>query len=170
MVRKTRGAPKKTDVVVSETDFRPTTWTLSPFEEMDRWFETMLPRRWGRGLLAERPSLLTQPFNGRTPHVDVIDRENDILVRAEIPGVAKEDLEVSMTDNTVTIKGSSRKEAEEKDGDYYRCEITHGAFSRTLALPGEVNTKATVAKLEDGILEITLPKVEKAKRQTIEVK
>lgn len=147
---------------------------MSPLEEMDRLLDDVFRFRhgWMRPLRMEWPDWggLRMPLEGRFPRVDVVDREAEILVRAELPGVDKQDIEVSMTDNTVTIKGSTRHEEKEEKGDYYRCEISRGSFSRTVALPGDVdNTKAT-ATFKDGILELTLPKVEKSKRRTIAVK
>jgi HSP20 family protein len=144
---------------------------LSPFEEMDRFFEGVFPRGWMRPFRWEWPSWgeLPMPFEGKMPRVDVIDREADILVRAEVPGVDKKDLEISTTENTVTIKGSTRREEKEEKGDYYRCEISRGSFSRTVALPGDVDSSKAKATFKDGVLELTLPKVEKSKRRTITV-
>ncbi len=146
--------------------------TLSPFEEMDRLFESFLPRGWLRPMRWEWPSMgeLAAPFEGRLPKVDVVDRDSDILVRAELPGVDKKDLDISITDNTVTIHATTSHESEEeKEGEYYRREITRGTFSRTVALPAEVDADAAKASFKDGILELTVPKVEKAKRRRIEV-
>lgn len=139
---------------------------LSPFEEMDRWMDAMTrgffrPMRW------EWPSWPESTLPA--PKVDVVDRDNEILVRAEIPGVKKEDLEVSMTDNTVTIKGSTSHEEKEEKGDYYRHEISKGSFTRTVALPGDVDSDKCKTSFKDGVLELTVPKVEKAKRRTIKV-
>lgn len=103
------------------------------------------------------------------PKVDVIDRDDEVVVRAEIPGVAKDDLDISVTDNTVTIKGETKRESKEEKGDYYRCEISRGTFARTLPLPANVDSDSAKAKFEDGVLELTIPKVEKAKRRTIKV-
>jgi HSP20 family protein len=139
---------------------------LSPFEEMDRWMDAMTrgffhPMRW------EWPSWPEVQI--QAPKVDVVDRDNEILIRAEVPGVKKEDLEVSMTDNTVTIKGSTSHEEKEEKGDYYRHEISKGSFSRTVALPGDVDSDKCQTSFKDGVLELTVPKVEKAKRRTIKV-
>ncbi len=145
---------------------------LSPFEEMehmmDRMFEGFFPRpwlRWERPRWAELPAL----FEGKWPHVDVIDREDEVVVRAELPGVDKNDLDVSMGDNTVTIKAATKREEKEEKGDYYRCEISHGAYARTVTLPAEVDADKAKAKFKDGLLELTLPKLEKSKRHTITV-
>lgn len=144
---------------------------LSPFEEMDRMFEGFFPRGLMRPFHWEWPSWsrLPEPFEGRTPKVDVIDRDDEILVRAEMPGVDKKDVDVSTTENTVTIKGSTHAEEKEEKGDYYRCEISSGSFSRTLALPGNVDASKAKATFKDGVLEMALPKVEKSKRQKIDI-
>lgn len=144
---------------------------LSPFEEMDRWFENFFPQGWRRPARMEWPSWgeLAAPLDVRAPKVDVIDRDDVVVVRAEIPGIEKDDLEVSVSDNAVTIKGQTRHEEKEEKGDYYRCEISHGAFSRTVGLPHNVNAEGSKAKFKDGVLELTLPKVEKAKRRSIKI-
>jgi HSP20 family protein len=147
------------------------TRALSPFEEMDRLFESLYPRHWMHPLRWEHPlwSEMMRPLEGRIPKLDVLDRDDDVLVRAEVPGFAKEDLDISVTDNTVTIKGESKHEEKEEKGDYYRCEISRGSFARTVALPGNVDPDKAAAKFTDGILELTIPKVEKAKRRTVKV-
>lgn len=103
------------------------------------------------------------------PKLDVIDRDDEVLVKAEIPGVSKEDLEISLTGNIITIKGETRREEKEEKGDYYRCEISHGAFSRSVSLPVDVDESRAKTSMKDGVLEIVLPKVEKAKKRSIKV-
>jgi HSP20 family protein len=105
----------------------------------------------------------------RMPKVDVIDRDDDVLVRAELPGVEKKDLEISTSDTSVTIKATTAREEKEEKGDYYRCEISRGMLSRTVALPAQVHSDKAKASLKDGVLELTLPKVEKSKRRKIEI-
>jgi HSP20 family protein len=141
---------------------------LSPFEEMDRLFEGFFPRGWLRPMRWEWPELPT-PFEGRMPRVDVVDREAEIVVRAEVPGAEKKDLDVSVTENTVTIKGSSRREEKEEKDNYYRREIVRGAFSRTVALPSDVDSSKAKATFKEGVLELSIPKVEKAKRRSIAI-
>lgn len=149
---------------------RPTR-TLSPFEEMDRRFENFFSRGWMQPFHMDWPrwSEMAGPLEARMPKVDVIDRDNEVIVRAEVPGVEKDDLDVTVSDNTVTIKGETKHEEKEEKGDFYRCEISQGSFSRTVALPDYVDSDDAKAKFEDGVLELTLPKVEKAKRRTIKV-
>jgi len=103
------------------------------------------------------------------PNVDVIDREDEILVRAELPGVDRKDVDVSLSDSLVTIKGSSNHEEKEEKGNYSRREMSRGTFSRTIALPGEVDGSKAKATFSDGVLELTLPKMEKSRRQKIRV-
>ena len=143
---------------------------VDPFNEMERIFEGFFPR--GRS----RPSrwdLLNWPagaeLEGKTPRVDVIERDAEVLVRAELPGVEKDKLDISLTDDTVTIKATTEHEEKEEKGDYYRCEISRGAFARTLTLPAAVNTEKAKATFKNGILELTLPKLEQAKRRNIKV-
>lgn len=145
--------------------------TLTPFDEMERLFSDMFSRHWMHPRRWEWPAWAEAqlPFSGQTPKVDVIEKDAEIVVRAEVPGVKKEDLDVSMTDNTVTIKGSTAHEEKEEKDDYYRCEIARGAFSRTVALPAAVDGAKAEAKMKDGVLEITLPKVQKSKRHTLEI-
>lgn len=140
---------------------------ITPFEEMDRMFERMFPRGWMRPFRWEWPEL--PGFEARIPRVDVIDRDSDILLRAEIPGVRKEDLDISVSDDSVTIKGSTAFEEKEERENFLRREITRGAFSRTVGLPATVDTEQAKAQFKEGMLELTLPKVEKAKRRKITV-
>lgn len=144
---------------------------MSPFEEMDRFMESFFPRRWMHPFRWDFPSLaeLGAPFEGHLPRVDIIDRDNEIVLRAEVPGVEKEDLDVSVTGNTVTIKGSTRHEEKEDKGDYHRSEIRRGSFSRKVGLPAAVDSDKASANFKDGILELTLPKVEKSRRKSITI-
>jgi HSP20 family protein len=144
---------------------------VSPFEEMDRMFDRWFDYAFPRGLLRPFRSELTplSPLEVRMPKVDVIDRDDEVLVRAEIPGVEKNDLDVSISDNSVTIKGETKHEEKEEKGEYYRCEISQGAFTRTVALPDYVDTEKSKAKFKDGVLELNLPKIEKAKRRSIKI-
>ena len=95
--------------------------------------------------------------------------DDQVLVRAEVPGVEKNDLEVSLSDGSVTIKGRTKREEKEEKGEYYRHEISRGAFARTVALPDYVNTEAATAKFKDGVVELSLPKIEKAKRRSVKI-
>ena len=144
---------------------------LSPFEEMERRFEDFFSQGWLRPSRWDMPSWMEKMphFEDKMPKVDIIDRDSEVQVRAEIPGVDKKDLEVTTTENSVTIKGSTRHEEKEEEEDYYRCEISQGSFSRTVMLPCEVNNDKAKATFKDGMLELVMPKIEQSKRRTVTV-
>lgn len=104
------------------------------------------------------------------PSVDMFAKENEIVVKAEIPGVDKKDVSISLTDNTLTIKGESKKEKEVKEEDYYYSERSHGTFARMLSLPEKVVADKVTAEFKDGVLEVHLPKSPEAKPKEIKVK
>lgn len=136
------------------------------FGDIDRMFDDFLGRRWLRPFGLERsfPELASA-----APSVDVIDRADEVVVRAAVPGYKKEEIEISVSNSTLTIKGETKKEEKEEKGDYYRCEISQGSFSRMISLPAEVDESKAKASMKDGMLELTLPKIEKSKRHTISI-
>ncbi|HHM05123.1 MAG TPA: Hsp20/alpha crystallin family protein [Gammaproteobacteria bacterium] len=145
---------------------------LSPWEEMDRLFEDVFSRgwmprmpRWDWPAWAE----VAPPFEGRQPKVDVVERDEDILLKAELPGVDKDDLDVTVTDDSVTIKASTKRESTEEKGDYHRHEIATGTYSRTLMLPSAVKGEQAKATFRNGLLELILPKAAPARRQKVQV-
>lgn len=99
-----------------------------------------------------------KPFNRWMPRVDVLDRDDALLVRTEIPGVDPESIDVTVESGTLTIKGSRSFENEENTENYHRKEIFEGSFERTILLPEGVNAEAVTAASRDGILEISIPK------------
>jgi HSP20 family protein len=144
---------------------------LTPFEEMDRMFDTLLSRGWMRPFRELWPEWAgLEGMTLRSPHVDLIDREGELLVRAELPGVDKKDLEVSLTGNSLTVRAETRRETKEEKGEYFRAEIAQGAFSRVLQLPEEILPQEVQASFENGILEVHLPKAHKVEPRKIEVK
>jgi len=147
-----------------------TNWQ-DPFDEMEQWFENRFPAGWMRRFRRGGPAWdeFPMPFGGRTPSVDVIDRDSEILVRAELPGVDKKDLDVSLTEDTVSIKGSTQHEEKEEKGDYYRRETSSGSFTRTVALPSDIDSANVKATFKDGVLELKLPKQKASKRHKVSV-
>lgn len=143
---------------------------MTPLDEMERLFGGFFPRGWMRRFGADWPSWgEMMPFEGRMPKVDVLDRDDEVIVRAEVPGVEKDALDVSVSDNSVTIKGETKHEEKEEKGEYHRCEISRGSFARTIGLADYVDGEKAKATFKDGVLELTLPKVEKAKRRAIKI-
>jgi HSP20 family protein len=146
---------------------------FGPLDEVERLFDRLMPRTWMRPMAWNWPAwgALEESFSSiRVPQLDVLDRDKDILVRAEVPGVEKKDIDVSISDGTLVIKGSVNRESKEERKDYYRCEISQGNFSRSLVLPNGIDATKISANLKDGVLEVVLPKEESAQRRTVEVK
>jgi HSP20 family protein len=140
---------------------------LISFEEFDNFFDDFLSRRWPRLLDWNFPSMsaLEKGF----PKVDIIDHDNEIEVQAALPGVKKEDLDVTINNQTITIRTSTKEEKKE-EGKYFRREITRGEYHRTLSLPDNVDYDNAKASFKDGILKVTIPKTAKGKRKSIEIK
>jgi HSP20 family protein len=105
----------------------------------------------------------------RMPRVDVVDRGTEVVVRAEVPGVDKKDLDVTVTEDAVTIKGATRHEEKEQKGDYYRREISAASFARTVPLPADVDGTQAKAEFKDGVLELVIPKHPAPTRHSIKV-
>lgn len=108
----------------------------------------------------------------RVPSADVIERENDIQVVMEIPGMNPDDLDIDLENNVLTVSGEKREEREQ-DGDtgstYHLSERRYGRFSRTFLLPRDVESDNIRARCENGLLRITVPKSERARRRRIEI-
>jgi HSP20 family protein len=98
-----------------------------------------------------------------SPRVDVYETTKDVVLKAEIPGVSKEDLNIYVDDNSIRLSGQSKKDSQYKDENIYRTERFYGSFSRTIPLPVEVKTDQANAEYKDGILSIVIPKVESTK-------
>jgi HSP20 family protein len=142
------------------------------FPELERAFEDFLNRRWPRLSAMEWPRLgeLSGLLTAQAPSLDIVDGEKEVVVRAEVPGVDKKDLDVSIADRMLTIKGSTRKEQKEEQENYFRQEIRSGSFSRSVQLPADVNASKAVASFKGGVLELHLPKTKTVKPQKVELK
>lgn len=104
-----------------------------------------------------------------TPDVDIIEDKDSITVNVDIPGMKKDDIKVSVHDQSLTIRGERRYEKEDKDKNYHRTERMYGAFSRTFSLPSTVEGDKIKANYKDGVLKIELPKVEEVKPKEIPI-
>lgn len=144
---------------------------LELFDEMDRVFDSFLERGWLRPFRELWPhwARFEEGFDMSAPRVDVIDRDVEVLVRAEIPGVDKKDLEVDLTGANLTIKGERRREEKTEEGEFVRSEIARGAFRRAIRLPEDLDLDNAKAEFKDGILEVRLPKTHKTERRQIKV-
>jgi HSP20 family protein len=102
--------------------------------------------------------------------LDLYETEESVVVKAPLPGVRPEDVDISITDDILTIKGETKSEEEVKREDYHRRELRYGSFCRSVPLPTGVEHDKTEATFEQGILTVTLPKTAEAKPKTIKVK
>jgi HSP20 family protein len=135
---------------------------------MDRMREDFFGRR-------VRPWWPDRWFKGdelevRAPAVDLFEEKDDIVVKAELPGMEKDNIEVNLTDNMLTIKGEKKKAEEVNEENYYRCERSYGSFLRNIELPKAVHSDKVKASFKNGILEVRIPKTEEAKSKEIKVK
>jgi len=105
-------------------------------------------------------------FKGNEPKVDIIQEEKNIIVKADIPGVKKEDIHVTVTDDAITLKGEAKADTETKKENYFHSERFYGCFSRTLPLPAAVDPKKATAKFEEGVLTVMIPKIPATEKGT----
>ena len=142
---------------------------------MTRWdpFSEMLSLREAMNQLFEdsvvAPSTGRRGQNGFTPALDLSETEEGYLVEAAVPGMKPEDLQITVENNVLTIKGELRQETEDKKRNYHRIERRYGAFQRTVALPTTVKADAIQASLNNGILRLDIPKAEEVKPRRINV-
>jgi HSP20 family protein len=134
----------------------------------ERWFDRMVEEFWRRPF----PSLLGPAETGirRMPVVDIYEDKDVVVVKAELPGLSKEDISVQIADSTLTIKGEKKREEEIKEEDYYCCERSFGPFARTIDLPSEVKADQVNAVFKNGVLEVRMPKTEDAKKKSITIR
>lgn len=147
---------------LSPADVRgPRSW----FEEMDVWFDDFRREFEGRfwGPLARWGQQAT--FGTRAPLVDLADAGREFLVKAELPGVSKEDLDIRVTEDGIEVNAAMHRDKEESEKGYYYRERSYRSFHRALAFPEKVLPDQAEAALKDGILEVRVPKKEPTAKQ-----
>ena len=130
-------------------------------ERMDRMFEDSLSR-------FRMPEEATMPTFW-SPSVDIYETDENIVLKAELPGVDKKEVSVEVKDSTLILKGERKREKEVKEENYHRVERSFGTFMRSFSLPVSVKQDQVKAKFRDGVLEVTLPKAEEAKPKQVKV-
>ena len=147
-----------------------TRWSRSdPFRELEE-----IGQRFNR-IFGGLPSISERNREAMTvadwaPSVDITEDTQEYLIKAEIPEVDKKDVRVTVQDGVLTIQGERRQEKEEKDKRFHRIERAYGTFVRSFSLPDDVGEDNVKAEFKDGMLWVHLPKAEKAKPKSIEVK
>lgn len=144
---------------------------LEPFrglrDEVDRLFEDFF-RGWARPPWSARG---LAPAQGEfSPNVDLKETEKEFTLTAELPGLTKEELDVTIAQDSITLKGERREEKESREGSYHYRETSYGSFQRVIPLPGEIKADKAKATLKDGVLTLTLPKAEPSKATHVKVK
>jgi len=141
-----------------------------PFRELDE-LQNRLSALFGRAPIRKNGSkdeaLAVAEW---APVVDIVEDDNEYLIKAELPEVKKEDVKVTVQDDVLTISGERMFEKEEKGRKYHRMERAYGSFARSFTLPEDADGEKVAAEFKDGVLKVHLPKSEQAKPKSIEVK
>ena len=149
-----------------------TTWKpfreLTPFSDFDRMRREM-ERVWDTFLEGDVRKE-SKEDSVWLPSVDVSETKNDLVVKAELPGMDPKDIDITLSDGHLMIKGQKRHEKEEKDEDYHSVERSYGSFVRAVHLPKEVKHDKINASYKNGVLKIVLPKSEEAKTKEVKIK
>lgn len=171
-LERTSGAESSRTGLSRREQFAPGTATPFTFmrrfsEEMDRLFEDF---GFGRGLVAPTfesslDRLGALGVEAWSPQVEVFERDNKLIVRADLPGMTREDINVDIEDGALIIRGERQNEREENDAGYYRSERSYGSVYRRIPLPQGVSAKDATADFRNGVLEIKMPVLQRADQQ-----
>ena len=142
---------------------------VSSIEEFERRFEDFFRRPFPFFGPPWWPRLKTPEMEEIAPSVDIFRDGDDVVVHVELPGLKKEDIEVNLSENTLTLTGEKKKEKKIEKKDYYRMESSYESFARSISLPPDVQTDKARAQFRDGVLGIRLPRTEEARQKTKKV-
>jgi HSP20 family protein len=145
-------------------------WEITPWRpfEFDR-IRREMDRLWD-SFLEGRPTRRAGDGGEWLPSIDVSETKSDLVIKAELPGMDAKDIDISMNNGFLTIKGEKKHEREEKDENYHLVERSYGSFTRSVRLPREVQSDKITASFKNGVLRVTLPKSEEAKKKEIKIK
>jgi len=146
-------------------------WEIAPwrpFRELERMRREM-DRLWD-SFFEERPRRKAEEIGEWFPSLDVSETKNDLVVKAELPGMDPKDIDISLGEGVLTIKGEKKQEKEEREENYHLIERSYGSFTRSVRLPREVQSEKISASFKNGVLKVTLPKSEEAKKKEIKIK
>jgi len=140
----------------------------APFADIDKYFDSFF--RNPLSLMAAPVLAAPVRENVVNPSVDIYNDGDDIVIKAEVPGISREDMDISIDRNVLTISGEKKQENKIEEKDYHRIERTYGSFTRSFKLPEDVNVDEAKAEFKDGVLEIRMPRVGDNKAKKIEIK
>ena len=135
--------------------------------DVDKWFEDVFRKPFSLGMLHRSGFPETEEMS---PSVDIFEDKNDVVVKAELPGIKKEDIDVTLTDDTISIAGEKKKEEKVEKKNYYRWESSYGSFARTFTLPAEVQTDKVTTQFKDGVLRYGYRRREESIKKETKVK
>ncbi len=138
-----------------------------PFRELERMRREM-DRIWD-SFFERRPARVEEEAEW-LPTLDVSETKDSYVVKAELPGIDPKEIDISLMNDILTIKGEKKQEKEEKEENYHIIERSYGAFTRSVRLPGQVQSDKINATFKNGVLKVTLPKTEEAKKKEIKIK
>lgn len=151
------------------TRWEPLKGHWNPWKDLEE-MEKRLSTLWGRPSLKSDGDKEAMTVAEWSPLVDISEDEKEYLVKAELPEIKKEDVKLTVQDDVLCISGERKYEKEEKGKKYHRMERAYGSFMRSFTLPEDADSSKVAAEYKDGILKVHLPKSEKAKPKSIEVK
>lgn len=155
-------AKKKAKELVKVEPMRP----LTPFEEIEKRFEDLLRRPLSWPGPSWWPAMMRMPeMEVVAPTVDIFEEGGEIVIKAELPGMTKEEIEVNLTGDKITISGEKKKEEKIEKKDYYHVERSYGSFTRVFEFPCEVQPEKARAQFKNGVLEVRVPKTEEARKK-----
>ena len=136
------------------------------FEDMERFFGENLANWPFQAMWRRMPS----EEMSWAPAMEVYEKDDDFIIHAELPGMNKDDIDITMTGDTLTIRGERKASEDIREEQYHRCEVCYGSFSRSVVMPAAVDFDKVDATYENGILEIHVPKAKEAKPTKIQIK
>ncbi|MCC7104264.1 MAG: Hsp20/alpha crystallin family protein [Chloroflexi bacterium] len=154
-----------TNVPVKAEETKPARRQLFDMTDLMEEMERLWERAWTRPMLRTARPVLA-PITEWAPKMDVFEKNGNVVIKTELPGVNKEDLDISLEQGDLIIKGVRKQESEVKEENYYRMERSYGSFFRRLPLGFETDPAKISAQYKDGVLEVQIPRPAEAKPET----
>ncbi len=151
--------------LVKKEETRP----VSQFEEMESYFDRFLRHPFSMMTRPTWPAFEFPKMDDISPSVDIFEEKGNMVIKAEMPGMNKEDVNVSISENMVTISGEKKQEEKVEKKDYYRVERSYGSFCRSFRLPENVNGDKVKASFKKGVLEVRIPKTKEGKQKKVTI-